>query len=111
MNTVEAPVRSTANLWRGLVGWPIVLVPLAGVVAYFGTMDWGVDLVMFAFLGALVAIPIGLFGLAITSDSAGEQVVSGILFAWMMLFDVAFIIFAIAMTRIWILFAIAMTQV
>ena len=100
MKTVDAPVRSTATLWRGLVGWPIVLVPLAGVIAYFGTMDWGTDLVMFAFLGAFIAIPIGLIGLAITSDSTGERVVSGMVAAVMVLFDAAFILFVVAMTQV-----------
>jgi hypothetical protein len=92
--------RGTATLWRGLVGWPVILVATSGVVAYFGTMEWGDNMVVFAFLGAFIVIPIGLIGLAVTSDSTGERVVSGVVAAGMVLFDAAIVILIMALTQV-----------
>jgi formate hydrogenlyase subunit 4 len=76
------------------------VIAVAGVVAYFGTMDWGDNLVAFVVLGAFIAVPIGLIGLAITSDSTGERIVSGIVAAVVVLVDVAFMLFVLAMTQV-----------
>jgi uncharacterized membrane protein YraQ (UPF0718 family) len=100
MTTLETPKRSTAKLWRGLVGWSIVGLPVAGAAAYFVPEDWAGELLGFAFLAAFIAIPVGLIGLATTSDSTGERVVSGILAAVVLLMEAAIILFAIAMTQV-----------
>jgi hypothetical protein len=81
------PRTQTSNLWRGLVGWPLVATAVAGIVAYFGTMEWGDDLIAFAIMGTFIAVPVGLVGLAIASDSTGERIVSAILAAVVVLVD------------------------
>jgi|GEM_PF-4692926 len=100
MKATHTPERSISNLWRGLVGWPLVVIAVAGVVAYFGTMEWGDNLVLLAVLGAFIAVPIGLIGLAVTSDSTGEKVVIGIVAALIVLFDAAFLFLVLVLSQV-----------
>jgi hypothetical protein len=57
---------------------------MAVVVGVFGNTDWHGELAGFVFLGVFVALPIGLIGLAKTSDSTWERGVSGIAAAYLL---------------------------
>jgi len=100
VNTSKTPERGTARLWRGLVGWPPVLVLLTGIVVFLGSLESGGIIVLVMAMAALIIMPIGLVGLAITSDSTGEKVVSGIVAAVIVLFDVAFTLLVIIISQV-----------
>jgi hypothetical protein len=100
MSTTDTRERSTAKLWRGLVGWPFAVMAVAGVVAYFDPMGWGGGVLAAAIMGAFIAVPVGLVGLAITSDSATERIVSGIFAAMVIFVDAVLILFVLAMSTV-----------
>jgi hypothetical protein len=100
VNTSKTPERGTARLWRGLVGWPPVLVLLTGIVVFLGGLESGGIIVLVMVMAALIIMPIGLAGLAITSESTGEKVVSGIVAGVIVLFDVAFTFLVIVISQV-----------
>jgi hypothetical protein len=87
MSESPTPERSVAKLSRGLVGWSILGVIGAFIVAGVTDVSWGADLVAGTVLIAVIAVPVRLIGIALAPKlqdndpdppSRSERVVTGV---------------------------------